>query len=126
MEKSLYGPKSGEGIWLWFIKAITGALIIVILFIHFIINHLVAPNGLLSYADVLKYYQNPIIPIMEILFVSFAVSHSLIGLRGVILDLKPTRAVLNGINWLFSVVGVVSIVYGIWLILTIASKGAVN
>jgi len=124
MEKSLYGPKSGEGTWLWFYKAISGALIVIILFIHLIVNHLAAPQGLLSYTDVLKYYQHPIIPMMEILFVIFAVSHSLIGLRGIILDLKPTRAVLNGINWLFNTVGAAAISYGIWLILTIVSKGA--
>jgi len=124
MEKTLYGPKSGESTWLWLAKVVTGALVAIILFIHLVVNHLVAPNGLLSYTEVIKYYQNPIIPLMEILFVSFAVTHALIGLRGIILDLKPTRAILNGINWLFSVVGVVAIIYGIWLILTIVSKGA--
>jgi succinate dehydrogenase hydrophobic anchor subunit len=61
---------------------------------------------------------------MEILFVCLAVPHALIGLRGILLDLKPTRAILNGINWLFSIVGVVAVVYGIWLILTIAAAGA--
>jgi succinate dehydrogenase hydrophobic anchor subunit len=124
MNNSLYGPKSNEGGWLWFIKAITGLLVIVILFIHLIVNHFVAPNGLLTYADVVKYYQNPIIPIMEIGLVAFAVSHSLIGLRGIILDLKPTQAFINFINWLFSIVGVGAVIYGIWLIFTIASRGA--
>ncbi|MDR3572968.1 MAG: hypothetical protein P4L50_03850 [Anaerolineaceae bacterium] len=123
MNNSLYGPKSREGAWLWFIKAATGLLVIVILFIHLIVNHFVAPNGLLSYADIVKYYQNPIIPIMEIGLVAFAVSHSLIGLRGIILDLKPSRALINVINWLFSIIGVAAVVYGIWLIFTIASKG---
>lgn len=124
MNNSTYGPKSNEGGWLWFIKAITGLLVIVILFIHLIVNHFVAPNGLLTYADVVKYYQNPIIPIMEIGLVAFAVSHSLIGLRGIILDLKPTQAFINIINWLFSIVGVGAVIYGIWLIFTIASRGA--
>jgi succinate dehydrogenase hydrophobic anchor subunit len=124
MEKTLYGPKSGESTWLWFYKAISGVLMIVILSIHLYVNHLVAPQGLLSYADILKYYQHPIIPIMEVLFVIFAVSHSLVGLRGIILDLKPTRAILAGINWLFSLVGGIAIIYGIWLILTIVAKGA--
>jgi succinate dehydrogenase hydrophobic anchor subunit len=124
MEKTLYGPKSGEGTWLWLAKVFSGALVAVILFIHLVVNHLVAPNGLLSYVEILKYYQNPIIPVMEILFVCLAVPHALFGLRGIILDLKPTRAILHGINWLFSIVGAVAIIYGIWLILTIASKGA--
>lgn len=124
MNNSLYGPKSREGAWLWFIKAITGLLVIVILFIHLIVNHFVAPNGLLSYADVVRYYQNPIIPIMEIGLVAFAVSHSLIGLRGILLDLKPTRTFIIAINWLFSIIGVAAVIYGIWLIFTIVSKGS--
>jgi succinate dehydrogenase hydrophobic anchor subunit len=124
MNESLYGPKTGEGAWLWFIKALTGVLVIVILFIHFIVNHFVAPNGLLTYAEVLRYYQNPIIPIMEILFVAFVVSHALIGLRGIILDLNPSRAFLRVINWVFGVVGAAAIVYGVWLILTLVAKGS--
>jgi succinate dehydrogenase hydrophobic anchor subunit len=123
MEKTFYGLKSGEGTWLWLAKILSGALVAIILFIHLVVNHLVAPNGLLSYAEILKYYQNPIIPVMEILFVCLAVPHALIGLRGIILDLKPTRAILNGINWLFTIVGAVAIIYGIWLILTIVSAG---
>ncbi len=126
MNNSIYGPKSREGTWLWFIKAVTGLLVIVILFIHLIVNHFVAPNGLLSYADVVRYYQNPIIPIMEIGLVAFAVSHSLIGLRGILLDLKPTRAFISAINWLFSIIGIAAVIYGIWLIFTIVSKGSAS
>ena len=117
-------PKAGESFWLWFAKIVTGLLIIVILGIHFIVNHFLGEKGLLTYADVVAYYQNPIIPIMEIAFLAFVVSHSLIGLRSVILDLKPSRGVLSMINWLFSAIGVVSIGYGIWLIETIVSKGS--
>lgn len=124
MEKSLFGPRSGENAWIWFIKAVTGLLLVVILVIHFVVNHLVAPNGLLSYTEVLRYYQNPIIPIMESFFVLFAVSHALIGLRGVILDLKPSNAALSAVNWLFTIVGSAAVIYGIWLIFTIVAKGA--
>jgi succinate dehydrogenase hydrophobic anchor subunit len=124
MDENLYGPKTGEGAWLWFIKAFSGVLVIVILIVHFVVNHFVAPKGLLTYADVLRYYQNPIIPTMEILFVIFVVSHALIGLRGIILDLKPSRAFLNVINWFFTLGGAAAIIYGIWLILTLVTKGA--
>jgi len=51
------------------------------------------------------------------------VSHSLIGLRGIIIDINPSRNVLSVVTWLFSLLGVFSILYGIWLALTIASKG---
>ncbi len=124
MEKSYYGPKSRENAWWWFYKAFSGVMIIVILTIHLVVNHFVAPQGLLTYADVVRYYQHPIIPIMEILFVVFAVSHALVGLRGILLVLKPTRAFLSAATWAFSALGAVAIIYGIWLILTIASRGA--
>ncbi|MRR52611.1 MAG: hypothetical protein EG825_17195, partial [Rhodocyclaceae bacterium] len=73
--------KPQEGAWLWLLKIVAGLLIIVIMGIHFVVNHLVAPGGLLTYTDVLAYYQNPIIPIMEILFLVFVVTHALLGIR---------------------------------------------
>ncbi len=124
MEKPLYGPRTGEDAWLWILKAFSGVLIVVILALHFVVNHLVAPSGLLSYADVLRYYQDPLIPIIEILFIVFVVTHALIGMRGIILDLKPSRVELALTNWIFVIGGGAAIVYGIWLILTIVAKGA--
>jgi succinate dehydrogenase hydrophobic anchor subunit len=115
--------KSGEDVWLWIIKIITGPLLIILLFIHLIVNHFLGQTGLLTYADVVAYYRNLIIPIMEICFVALVVTHSLIGLRGIILDLTPPRAILKIINWVFVLLGIASISYGIWLILTIVSEG---
>lgn len=120
---SSYQPKSGEGTGLWLAKIITGLLIIVILVIHFIVNHLAAETGLLSYADVVKYYQNPVIVVMEIAFLIFVVSHALMGVRSVILDLKPSRSFLRVLDGVFVLVGAGAMVYGIWLALTIASRG---
>jgi len=117
-------PKKGETTWLWLIKIITGPLIIVILMIHFVVNHFTAPGGLLTWTDVVSYYQNPVIPAMEIAFVILLVSHSLIGLRGIVLDLNPSQGVITAVNWLFSAVGIVSIGYGIWLIERIVSFGS--
>jgi succinate dehydrogenase hydrophobic anchor subunit len=61
---------------------------------------------------------------MEGLFLAFVVSHSLIGLRGIILDLNPSKAVMTFVNWLFSIVGVAAVVWGLYLISTIVSNGA--
>lgn len=112
-----------EKTWLWLYKIIAGVLIVFLLGLHFVINHLVAPEGLLSWSDVVAYYQNPIIPIIEIIFLIVVVSHSLIGLRSIILDLNPSAAILRGVDILFMVVGVVSIAYGIWLVTVIISFG---
>jgi succinate dehydrogenase / fumarate reductase membrane anchor subunit len=116
-------PKSGENAWLWLIKIITGPLLVVLLGIHLVVNHFIGSTGLLTYADVIAYFKNPIIPVMEVVFLATVVTHSLIGLRSILLDLKPSRTALTVINWILAIIGVVSVSYGFWLAVTIASKG---
>lgn len=125
METSKSVPKSGEGSGLWLLKILTGLLLIIILVVHFTVNHMLGSMaGLMSYEEVVLYYaKNLIIPFMEILFVIFVVSHALLGLRSIILDMHPTRKTQGVINWLFMIVGVVSIVYGIWLVIVIVQRG---
>jgi succinate dehydrogenase / fumarate reductase membrane anchor subunit len=115
---------SGENVWLWIVKILTGPLLVILLLIHLIVNHFIGQTGLLTYADVVAYYHNPIIPIMEICFLAIVVTHSLIGLRGIILDLKPSRVILKIVNWAFVILGITSVSYGVWLILVIVSKGS--
>jgi succinate dehydrogenase hydrophobic anchor subunit len=121
--QNISAPKSGENAWLWLVKIATGPLLIVLIFIHFIVNHFTAENGLLTYTDVIAYYKNPLIPAMEICFLTAVVAHSLIGLRGIILDLKPARNILRVIDWILVIGGILVISYGTWLALTIAAKG---
>ena len=127
ISSSSYGsaPRPGETTWLWLIKIVTGPLLILVLILHLTVNHYIGslPSGLMTYQDIVRYYQNPIIPAIEILFLITVVSHSLIGLRGIILDMNPSRQALKIITWILSLLGVFSVAYGIWLALTIASKG---
>jgi succinate dehydrogenase / fumarate reductase membrane anchor subunit len=123
METSM-GPKKGEGAWLWLAKIASGALLILVLIVHMIVNHLVAEGGLLTYADVVAYFSNPWVVAMEIFFLVFVVSHALMGLRSVLLDLNPARGFLKAVNALFVVVGIGAVIYGVWLALEIASRSA--
>lgn len=124
MIETAYAPKSGEGVWLWLIKIVTGVLLIVILGIHLVVNHFIGQmNGLMSHSEVVTYYLNPLIVFMEIVFLVFVVSHALLGLRGIIIDLRPSRSVMTAVNWGFSILGVVSIIYGSWLIQVIVGMG---
>jgi succinate dehydrogenase hydrophobic anchor subunit len=91
--------------------------------IHLVVNHLIVEGGLLSYADVVRYYQIAIIPIMEIAFLIFVVVHALIGLRSVLLDMHPSNQVLRVMNYGLGMLGVVSIIYGTWLVIVIAGRG---
>jgi len=115
--------KKFEGTGRWLIKIIAGLFIVVLLGIHFVVNHLVAPGGLLTYSDVVRYYQNPIVVAMEITFLVVVITHSFLGLRSIMLDLNPSQRVLKIIDTTLLVIGAAAVSYGIWLALTIASRG---
>ncbi len=116
-------PKPRENVWLWLYKIVAGGIIVILLGVHFIINHLAAPQGLLTYQDVLRYYTIPIVPIMEIAFLLFVISHALVGLRSIILDLNPPGKLLRVIDIIFIAAGIVFSAYGIWLVLLIVQRG---
>ncbi len=124
MDRPVVGPKAGESAWIWLAKIFTGMFVIVLLAIHFAVNHLLAPEGLLTYADVLAYYSHWIVPVMEIAFLVFVVSHALIGLRSIILDLNPSARWMKAIDYGLMALGAVAIVYGAWLIVVIATRAA--
>jgi succinate dehydrogenase hydrophobic anchor subunit len=119
------GPRPGENTWIWLIKIITGPLLLIVLGLHLAVNHYLGTmtSGLMTYRDIIAYYQNPIIPTIEIVFLVTVVTHCLIGLRGIILDLNPSRNVLSIVTWLLVILGVSSVGYGIWLAVAIASQG---
>ena len=118
-------PRPGENTWIWLIKIVTGPLLVIVLGLHFTVNHYMGSmsSGLMTYDDIVAYFQNPIIPAIEILFLITVVTHSLLGLRGIVLDMNPSRTTLSIVTWLLAILGVSSVVYGIWLALTIASLG---
>jgi succinate dehydrogenase / fumarate reductase membrane anchor subunit len=117
--KSVQRPDEATGLWL--VKVLLGALIVIILTVHLIVNHYVGEGALLTWQNVVDYFSNPWIVFMEITFLIVVVSHSLIGLRSIILDLNPSKERMKIVDWSLYVVGVISIVYGIWLALKIAS-----
>jgi succinate dehydrogenase hydrophobic anchor subunit len=119
------GPRPGENTWLWLIKIVTGPLLLIVLGLHLTVNHYMGSlaTGLMTHEDVIQYFQNPIIPVIEILFLVTVVTHSLLGLRGILLDMNPSRSLLRIVTWLLVILGVSSVAYGTWLALTIASMG---
>jgi succinate dehydrogenase hydrophobic anchor subunit len=116
-------PKSREGFWLWLFKIVAGLMIVVLLGLHFVVNHLLAPGGLLTHAEVVQYYQIPIIPFIEVVFLVFVIAHALVGLRSILLDLNPSNAVLRVTDILFWLAGIGFSIYGIWLVIVITQQG---
>jgi len=97
-------------------------LILVILGIHLVVNHLVARNGLLTYDDIVAYFQNPWVIVMETVFLVTAVTHALSGLRSIVLDLNPPARLMLWINRLFVGFGFLVVIYGVWLLLVVSGR----
>ncbi len=110
------GPKPNENMWMWLLKLVTGALVFILIIVHIIVNHLVATNGLLTYADVVVYLSMPGIALMESTFLVIVVIHALLGTRSILLDLNPSEKAIVAIDWGMRVIGVGAIAYGLWLI----------
>lgn len=116
MDRAISQPKPGENTWLWLLKILTGVLVVLILAVHLVVQHLVNPDGLLTFQQVVQWVSNPWVALMEGTFVVLVITHALLGVRSVILDLHPSQGVLRTLDMIFIVVGLVGIVYGFWLL----------
>lgn len=99
----------------WIIQAVTGLLLIVLLGLHMIAHHFIVEGGLRTYQDVLDYISNPVIFVLEILFLIVVTPHAMLGLQGIVLDLGPSESAQRTIVWVFRILTVVILGYGIWL-----------
>ena len=116
MDSDTAGSKTGIH---WLLQAISGILLVLLLCVHLIVNHLVAPHGLLTYADIVHYYDFPGIALMEAGFLIIVTTHCLLGLHSIVLDLNPP-AFVRRLTTLFSIIlGAITIFYGIYLIIKI-------
>ena len=120
----LPASKPVENAWLWLVKILTGVLILAVLLVHFVVNHTLAEGGLLDYAAVVRYLANPWVAAMELSFLTLAVSHSLVGLRGIVLDLHPAPGLLRALDGVLLAVGAGAVGYGFWLTFQIAARAA--
>jgi succinate dehydrogenase hydrophobic anchor subunit len=122
LRKSQRNP-SQENAWLWLVKIVTGVLVVVLILVHLVVNHLVVQGGLLTYADVIAYVATPGIALLESCFLVIVVTHSLIGVRGIMLDLNPSLKLVKILDIILVVLGSAAIIYGIWLMQVIVAQG---
>ena len=87
-------------------------MLIGLLGIHLLVNHWAAPQGLLTYADVLRYYDVPGIAWMEILFLTVVTAHCLIGVYAILLDLALSPRIRKALTWMLLGIGVLIVAYG--------------
>ncbi len=104
---------------LWLVQAFSGLFLVFILGAHMIAHHFIVEGGLRDYQQVLDYVANPVVFVIEVLFVILGVVHALLGVRAIITDLRPSAGTLRVVNWALALFGLVAIGYGLWLALAL-------
>jgi succinate dehydrogenase / fumarate reductase membrane anchor subunit len=99
----------------WLIQVVTGALVLVLVTMHMIANHFIVPGGLRDFQDVVAYLRTPIILVLEVLFLVVVTWHGMLGLRAVLFDFGLSRSTERAITRVLTVVGIVTVAYGLWL-----------
>jgi succinate dehydrogenase hydrophobic anchor subunit len=115
--------RSGLAGALWLVQAFSGILLIALLGLHMVAHHFVVEGGLRNYEQVIDYISNPVIFVLEVVFLLTVTAHAMLGVRAILLDLGPGPGAQRAINVGITVVGVVAAGYGIWL--AVALQGLV-
>jgi succinate dehydrogenase / fumarate reductase membrane anchor subunit len=107
--------------WLWAFQATTGALLLVLLTVHIIAQHYVAEGGLRTYAEVVSWLRNPLVFTTELVFLVTVTWHALAGIRGIVADFGPKDRTERIVSRGLALVGIATVAYGAWLIVTVAN-----
>ena len=117
--------RSPGGGWGWLLQVVTGGALLVLVVVHLVAQHFVvqAPGGLRDYAQVLAYLGNPVMVVIESLFLVAVTWHAMLGVRSILLDLglgdTGRRRVTAGATTL----GALTLGYGFWMIAVLATAG---
>ncbi len=109
-------PKASSG-WLW--QVFTGVGLVFLLGLHFIANHFIVKGGLRDFANVVSYLRNPIILVLEVLFLVVVTTHAMLGVRAIVMDFGLSDRIEKRLSQALTIIGVLTIVYGLWLTWTI-------
>jgi len=104
--------------WLW--QVFTGIGLVILLGLHFIANHFIAKGGLRDFAAVVAYLRNPIILVLEVLFLLCVTSHALLGVRAILVDLGLSERAEKRVSQALTLLGVLTVGYGLsvtWMVI---------
>lgn len=106
----------------WVLQVVTGAALLVLVVVHLVAQHFVvdAPGGLRDHASVLEYLGNPVIVVIESLFMLAVTWHAMLGIRSILLDLGLTPRARRRVTVGVTALGVVTLGYGFWMIAVLA------
>ena len=111
--------------WSWILQAFTGVMLVIVLGVHMVVQHFVVAGGLRDYRQVVEYISNPFVFLLEVSFLIIVTWHALLGVRAILLDLGLKPSTERKWTAALTVVGVVTVAYGIWLSATIVAQGRI-
>lgn len=107
----------------WFWQAVTGIVLLLLLGAHFVAHHFIAEGGLRDFNQVIAYLGNPIVIVLELAFLVSVTTHALLGVRSILFDLGLSARWERNVSRGLTVLGVLTILYGVWLTVTILNTG---
>jgi succinate dehydrogenase hydrophobic anchor subunit len=105
-------PKASSA-WYW--QIFTGIALVLLLGLHFIANHFIATGGIRDFADVVSYLRNPIVLVLEVLFLIVVAIHAMLGVRAIVIDFGISSQAEKRLSQVLTVIGVLTVAYGLWL-----------
>ena len=113
MENPFAEEPKASSTWYW--QIFTGVALVLLLGLHFIANHFIAAGGIRDFADVVSYLRNPIVLVLEVLFLLVVAIHAMLGVRAIILDFGISSQAEKRLSQALTVIGVLTVGYGLWL-----------
>jgi succinate dehydrogenase membrane anchor subunit len=104
--------------WLW--QVITGVGLVFLLSFHLVAQHFIVKGGLRDFADVVTYLRNPLVLVLEVLFLVCVATHAMLGVRAILLDFGLTDRAEQWLSRALAGVGVLTVGYGLlvtWVVI---------
>jgi len=117
LETKKYAQRS---LFSWIGQAVSGVLLVVVLLLHMLFQHFQV--GLLTASEVVAHIARPAIFVLEIVFLITVTYHALLGIKMVIFDLKLSEAARQRVSVGLTILGVVTVGWGIILAFLISSQ----
>jgi succinate dehydrogenase cytochrome b556 subunit len=105
--------RSGLG---WLGQSISGIFLVLLLGLHWVAQHYLAMGGLRTYSEVVAYLSNPLVLLLEMVFLTVVTYHALMGVRAILLDLGPGQRLARLMDIGLVLIGIATILYGIDLV----------
>jgi len=115
-----YEPdETNRGSLAWVYQAISGGLVLILVTVHMVAQHFVVSTGLRTFTDVIAFLSNPVMLVLEVLFLVVVSWHAVLGLRAVIFDFGLSDRAERAVTRTLYVLWAVTVLYGIWLLYTV-------